>query len=206
MEILGSESPRFRGTPPVSDANDATRAQLAPLLAELTRRRPAGRCGLFAFTGIHRGDGVTFVARLAARELARKNRTESLVISVDQLGRLPDQPGDTFEEISPGVWAPFRQSSGAAISPEVLLRRISDLKNWPGGMVLIDCPPVSESQPANSVFSRVDGTVVVVAAGETTRQDLAQAGARLKRANAKVLGMILNKRKYAIPPSVRRYF
>lgn len=189
---------------------EQSRGQIAPLLAELIRRRPNGRCGLFAFTAVRSGDGTTFVTRLAARELARKHHVECLVVTVDQLSRLPDHSTDrdTFHEVQPGVWAPVESDyRGPRVPDEVVIKRIGDLKNWPGGMVLIDCPPPDGSiSAATSLYSRVDGTVVIVAANSTTRQDVSRAGALLKRGNAKVLGTILNRRTYAIPPSVRRYF
>lgn len=186
-----------------------TRAQITPLVNELIKRRPHGRCGIFAITAARRGDGATFVAKLVARELARKHKMEALVLGLADLSRPAEYSGQsqTYEEISPGVWAssadqPFRPSQ---LSQETILRRLSELKNWPGGVVLVDCLPPGENAAANSVFSRVDGTVVVVAAGDTTRQDVVRAGTLLKRANAKVIGMILNKRTYAIPQSVRRF-
>ncbi len=192
-------------------AGGLNRAQIGPLLAELVRRRPNGRGALYAFAGTQHGDGTTFVTRLVARELARKHRVECLVITLDQVGALPEYPGeadgDSFYEAIPGVWTPLGpERTGRAVTPDVLMRRLSRLKQWPGGMVLIDCPPPDVANcAAPSVFGRVDGTVVVVAAGSTTRQEIDRAGRLLKRGEAKVLGMVLNRRKYAIPRPFRRY-
>ena len=60
-------------------------------------------------------------------------------------------------------------------------------------MVIIDCPPVIAVIDACVIAGKVDGVILVLAAG-MVRPDMAkQAHELLKRANGQVLGVILNR-------------
>ncbi len=59
-------------------------------------------------------------------------------------------------------------------------------------MVLLDTAPVLVTIDAVIVSTLVDGTVLVLKAGEITRKPLMSAVDELKRANAKIMGVIFN--------------
>jgi Mrp family chromosome partitioning ATPase len=59
-------------------------------------------------------------------------------------------------------------------------------------MVLFDSPPVSLVADAAMLASRLDGTILVVSAGKTRREVASRAKAVLEKANARVLGVVLN--------------
>jgi capsular exopolysaccharide synthesis family protein len=65
------------------------------------------------------------------------------------------------------------------------------LKNQ-GAIVLVDCPPVLPVTDAAVLSSRVDGTVLVAAAGSTTSKDLARALELLHQVGAPIVGTVLN--------------
>jgi capsular exopolysaccharide synthesis family protein len=65
------------------------------------------------------------------------------------------------------------------------------LKNQ-GVMVLIDCPPVLPVTDAAVLSSRVDGIVLVAAAGATTGKDLTRALELLGQVGAPIIGTVLN--------------
>lgn len=70
--------------------------------------------------------------------------------------------------------------------------------------VLIDSGPVS--QPGSLAMSRVADGVVLVVHAEKTRWPVARKAAEsLERGGATVLGVVLNRRRFHIPPSIYRW-
>lgn len=65
--------------------------------------------------------------------------------------------------------------------------------------VLFDSPPINSFNDSIALAHRVDGVVMVVEA-EKTRWEVAQsAKQRVESGNGKILGIVLNKRRYYIP-------
>jgi capsular exopolysaccharide synthesis family protein len=60
-------------------------------------------------------------------------------------------------------------------------------------LVLIDCPPVLPVTDAALLSKDADGTLMVVAAGQTRQVDLRHAAEKLAQVNATVIGTILNE-------------
>jgi Mrp family chromosome partitioning ATPase len=58
--------------------------------------------------------------------------------------------------------------------------------------VLIDCPPVLPVTDATVLSSRVDGTLLVATANETSQKALRHARETLGRVNAPLLGVVFN--------------
>lgn len=65
--------------------------------------------------------------------------------------------------------------------------------------ILMDSPSLDSSSEALTLGSMVDGVLLVVEAGKTRRQSARNAKEELEAAGGKVLGIVLNKRKYFIP-------
>jgi len=59
-------------------------------------------------------------------------------------------------------------------------------------LLLIDCPPVLPVTDAVAMSQRVQGTIVVVAAGETSRRELRRTIELLRQVNAPLLGTVVN--------------
>jgi succinoglycan biosynthesis transport protein ExoP len=72
---------------------------------------------------------------------------------------------------------------------QTILERLRDLAD----IVLIDTPPVMEVPDAAILGSRVDGTIVVAAIGETTTVSLRSTLERLRSTRARMLGVVLNR-------------
>jgi len=89
-------------------------------------------------------------------------------------------------------------------SPSIILKSnpldsdIEEIKaeaDW----IFFDCPPVNSSNTSLVLSGKVDGVVLVVEA-EKTRWEVAQsARQQIESANGKILGAILNKRRFYIP-------
>jgi non-specific protein-tyrosine kinase len=67
------------------------------------------------------------------------------------------------------------------------LRQIEDL------VVIIDSPPVLAAADALILASQVDGVLLALEAGRTTRQMLSEAVEQVRRSGARLLGTVLNK-------------
>lgn len=58
--------------------------------------------------------------------------------------------------------------------------------------VLVDCPPVLPVTDAAVLSGKVDGTLLVVTAGDTTRKQMARTVELLRQVNAPLVGAVLN--------------
>ena len=68
--------------------------------------------------------------------------------------------------------------------------------------VILDGPPVPHFAEFRVLSRMVDGTVLVVHSGGTRRDVALRAKQQLEDAGAKILGVILNKRRYYIPECI----
>ena len=62
-------------------------------------------------------------------------------------------------------------------------------------VIIIDTPPVMAVTDAQILSSKCDGTVLVLSSGKTEREEIKKAKELLVKANAKILGAILNNKK-----------
>jgi Mrp family chromosome partitioning ATPase len=70
--------------------------------------------------------------------------------------------------------------------------------------IVVDGPPVLDSPDAASLAGQVDGVVIVVEAGRTKRPVLTRSVDLLRKAGARVLGSVLNRRRLEIPDFIYR--
>lgn len=71
-------------------------------------------------------------------------------------------------------------------------------------MVLFDSPPASIFTDAATLASRVDGVVLVISAGKTRREIANRAKGILEKANARILGVVLNNAR--VDTNIYRYY
>jgi non-specific protein-tyrosine kinase len=76
-----------------------------------------------------------------------------------------------------------------------LLEQMRSMAEW----MLFDSPAINASGDALAIASKVDGVVLVVLSDKTRREVAQSAVRRLEAARAKVLGVVLNRRKMPIP-------
>src|SRR5262249_33303193 len=65
--------------------------------------------------------------------------------------------------------------------------------------VILDCPSLKSSWEATFVGPVADGVILVVNAGSTRRDQIERARRILEQSKSKVLGFVLNRRKYPVP-------
>lgn len=95
--------------------------------------------------------------------------------------------------VIPSGSAPSSPLTLNALDPH--LQKMKEEADW----VLFDGPPVNHFDEGLALSGKVDGVVMVLQA-EKTRWEVAQAAKqRLEDSGGKVLGVVLNKRKFYIP-------
>lgn len=65
--------------------------------------------------------------------------------------------------------------------------------------ILIDCYSIKNSALWMTMTKLLDGFVLVAAAGQTRREEIERAEQVIEMAQGKILGFVLNKRRYPIP-------
>jgi len=64
---------------------------------------------------------------------------------------------------------------------------------------ILDSAPITSFSESQAICSKVDGVLLVLEAGKTRRQVAIRAKKELEEAGGKLLGVVLNKRRYYIP-------
>jgi capsular exopolysaccharide synthesis family protein len=70
--------------------------------------------------------------------------------------------------------------------------------------IIIDSAPIPRFADTQAICPLVDGVLLVIEAGKTRKQVALKAKKEVENANGKLLGIVLNKRKYYIPEWIYR--
>ncbi len=76
------------------------------------------------------------------------------------------------------------------------------LKNF--DTIIVDAPPVLSAPETPPMAEFVDGVVMVVHSGRTKREAVARAIESIKNFNGRMLGVVLNRKRYYIPDFIYR--
>ncbi|WP_243367296.1 CpsD/CapB family tyrosine-protein kinase [Fundidesulfovibrio soli] len=175
---------------------------------------------ILLFQGGGRGSGVSTISRLFAHYLSEKVLMRVLLIDADfdnptlhKIHRMPPSPG--FADYLEGTRGPdIAQSIGnlsvmaagdKSLLPRTLLSGRSDFKarlrelGKEYEMIILDAAPITTCPETFSLASCTDG-VIFVAKSEKTRKAVVHATMnQLHLARAKVVGGVLNFRRFHIP-------
>jgi Mrp family chromosome partitioning ATPase len=192
------------------------RLHLEAALAERVPRR-------VMVVGAQGREGTTTVAAQLALAVARDGRAR--VLLVDAHAR---RAALSVEAAEPGPDAKEAKRSRAETDMDreavsrVLVLPLPEEFRGPGGIpaqamrqlldsaepvfdwIIVDGPPVLESPDAAPLSALVDGVVLVVQAGRTKRPVIARSVELLRKAGARVLGTVLNRRRLEIPGFIYR--
>jgi len=179
-----------------------------------------------AVTSCESGEGVTTVSTNLAACLAKQRDVEVLLIdgntASDSLERRLAQgkiagmmrmPGDT----SPSTWPIQQISSNFSVLSSAKAKKKTDIDTFYSSangcierakerfqFVVLDCPPIRRMFSSLHVFELVDGVILVVEAEKVRREVIEKEVSMLKNAGAKILGVVLNKRRFPIPKFLYR--
>lgn len=166
---------------------------------------------VIALSSSNRREGVTSVARQIVQELGRGDFTSAACINVNFLRRLHEPTIEAIRSTLMNAGSRFATDGKPEGSLIVQGRR----GPWEGSWqyrreciqllrsefeyTIIDCPSLEQSGDVLSIAPFVDGVILVVESNRTRRDQPRQAEQNIAAAGGKVLGYILNKRKYEIP-------
>lgn len=155
-----------------------------------------------AVTSCHAGEGVSTVAASIAATLKVEGADRVMLVDAKAIRRSPRGglvlPTSAISFVGNGAGDPARGYE--ARSPADLL---SMLKR-DGACVVLDMPPVLEKSSSVRLCGLADGVVLVVKSEATRWQVAAEARDRLQRANANLLGVVLNQRRFHVPEWLHR--
>jgi len=154
-------------------------------------------------------EGTSTLATEFAATVARHTRGRTLL--VDANARRPALVADDGRASSRGVDSPLHvlpvpeahRASGTY--PPAALREAIECLGPAYEWIVIDGPPALEVAEAAVLAAQSDGVVVVVEAGRTKRPVLTKSVDLLRKAGARVLGTVLNRRRLEIPGFIYRH-
>jgi len=159
-----------------------------------TFRRPS----ILAVTSCHSGEGASSVAASLATTLRRESGGRVLLVDAGAIRRsgkngrfiLPVNTVDADGKLTPVDQSGYEWATTADL-PALLKRDDS--------FVVLDTPALLEAASAVRLCSLADGVILVVESEKTRWEVAEEAKERLQRANANVLGVVLNRRRFHIP-------
>jgi capsular exopolysaccharide synthesis family protein len=185
-------------------------------------RHPDNKFKVIFFSGTNHGVGVSTTAINFATTLAHHRRCKVLLVEANL--RIPGihtsfdierdrglsdmitnggDPVSYIKEIRPGYLSVVTAGSrhGVPISLfesdrfDAFLQSMNEIFDY----IILDVPPVPIFSEARVLCTKVDGVVLVLEAGKTRKQVAIRAKKEIEAAGGRILGVVLNKRKYYIP-------
>jgi len=192
------------------------------LKTNILARHPGQAIKTILFSGTTHGDGASTTAINFATTLASNCRLKVLLIEANL--RTPglhtafrvgperglsdimsnaDKPIHYIKKVEPGNLSVV--TAGSKLTGPVSLFESDRFSEFLTSIraaydfIILDGPPIPSFSEARVLCTKVDGVVLVIEAGKTRKQVAVRARKELEEAGGKVLGVVLNKRKYYIP-------
>ena len=70
--------------------------------------------------------------------------------------------------------------------------------------IIIDAAPIGSCPESQAICAKADGVLMVIESGKTRRQVAQRTKKELEDAGGKLLGLVLNRRRYYIPDWIYR--
>lgn len=192
------------------------------ILTRLSTRYPGESIKTIMFTSTSHGGGATTTAINFAKALVRDNQVKVLLIDANmrtpnlrELFNIEKEEGLTdivvnkhsnpFKIINFDPSYLFVLATGGNYVGPVGLFESEQFDGFLSNAreefdyVILDSAPISSFAEARVLCEKVDGVVLVIESGKIRRQVALRAKKELEDAGAKILGVVLNKRKYHIP-------
>lgn len=209
--------------PPRQEPNNGALEPYENVKTSLLSRHPDGSVRSILFNGTQSGDGASTTAVNFATVLAKDSKLKVLLMEVNM--RTPS----LHEVFKTDVVINLEDVLRGSYKPEPAIRKVGpgelyilacggSLFTGPVGFfeseefdwflkdmyqrfdyVILDSPPALIFSEFRVLCSKADGVVLVVNSRRTRRQVAIRAKKELEEAGAKLLGIVINKRKYYIP-------
>jgi len=162
------------------------------ILHSVFQRLETGEGIVIAFTSANPGEGVTHVSNRIAAQLSDSGSGARHLSSAELMAESWSSGPNRFD--------PFAKSDQMVPKTawEDWRTKVTQLRAR-YRYSIVDCPSLAVSSDVLSVAPHVDGIVVVVAANDTHKAQAANVERQIEMVNGKILGYVLNKRKYMVP-------
>ncbi len=223
---VGAEEKYLLNTP-VKDTTLISPNGWHQLQYQLSSRYPNQPLRRIMFTGITRGIGVTNSAIQFAKALMKASGRRVLLIDANlrtprlhQIFNLNPYNGfsdllaqngtKVFQFKKPGKGDLYvfpcgrNYADGVCDFESSRLDALFKSARQKFDYVILDCAPISRSSESQALCAKVDGVLLVIEAGKTRRQVAQRAKKEIEEAGGKLLGVVLNKRRYYIPDWIYR--
>ncbi len=187
--------------------------EIVGLLSAVRAAQPNKRCCAIGVLSTLPGEGVSSVAQSLAAVAAKSPRVKVLLCKVpeDPYNRGPSAPfifmetvagvpGDRLVVGNLGGYPLAQAVSSHSGAEQSIMRSLTSQFD----LVIVDLPPVSEGMLAPSLARGLDGVVLVVEAERTRAHALRAARKSIEACGGKIIGVVLNKRRYHIPEFIYR--
>ncbi len=186
-------------------------------------RHPGGAVKSILFNGTRHGGGCTTTSVNFAQALAEDSQNKVLLVDVNlrtpglhevyQTDQSPDlselvaaggQLVHRIKQVGPANLYVISCGGGSLLGPFGFFES-SDFEQFLMTMyahfdyLVLDAPPVLVYAEFRILCSKVDGVVLVLECGKVRKQVAIRAKQELEEAGARILGVVLNKRKHYIP-------
>ena len=216
--------PDLRALPALPPMGDDVLREMGTLRVHLESALPDKNPRTVMLVSAQGGEGTTTVATQLAAALARDGALR--VLLMDAHARRPILTERTRPGPAPRSLFGLKRRAGPepdpATSERLRVLPLSEEFRGPAGItapamrqllesaqagfdwIIVDGPPVLESPDAATLAIAADGVVMVVQAGRTKRPVLTRSVDLLRKAGARVLGTVLNRRRLEIPGFIYR--
>ena len=218
--------PAAKTKPPRQVSAPPAMERYKDLKTNLLTLHPDGSIKTILFAGTAHGDGASTTAINFATTLARSSQLKVLLIDanlttpclhdvfkIDHVEGLSDlvtkdgggdQPinvtSGNLHVIPCGSYHSEPVTLLESIAFDQFLKRMRDRYDY----VLLDAPPVHGFSECRVLCAKVDGVVLVIESGKTRRHVALSCKKRVEDAGGKLLGVVVNKRRYYIPDFIYR--
>jgi protein-tyrosine kinase len=197
------------------------------LKVNLLNRYPDTPIKAILFTAASHGDGASTIALNFATTLAKDRKLNVLLIDVNlrtpglhEVFHIDKQRGlsnflsnngrtpGSIHKIGPGGF--YVLTSGSRHSVPVSLfesprfDQFLKIMRQKFDYVILDAPPFLQFPDSQVICSKVDGVILVLKYGITRRQTAVRIKNEIESSGGKLLGVVMNKRKYYIPRWIYR--
>lgn len=202
---------------PAGPARVDLEEEMVGLYQRLDALLPGGTGRILEFIGSREGEGTSTVAGEFARVSAARFGKRVLLLVMDARGHAggPMIPGPESE--APGAAGQAAGRGTLAVAPlpqHVLAAPHADSQGSDAAwaplrsaydLILIDALPGSVSPLGLAMSRQADGVVLVIAADETRWPVAGRVAQNIERSGGRVLGTVLNKRRYHIPEWIYKH-
>jgi capsular exopolysaccharide synthesis family protein len=192
------------------------------LKTNLLSRYPDGSIKCILFNGTHHGGGCSTTAVNFAIAMAKDSELKVLMIDVNlrtpglhdafkidaacgltDLSGTNDEMQSLIKKVKPGDL--YVLTCGGNLSIPLGLfesdrfNRFLEEVREKFDYIILDAPPVPRFPECRVLCAKADGVILVLEAGNVRRHVALRAKRALEEAGARLLGVVLNRRKYYIP-------